>query len=432
MSFLNVVEIESALMALAATYSDVSELITLPFMTAENRTSHALKIGRRSDCPKPAVLLISGAHAREWGGPDICINFAADLLEAYRMNTGLVYGGVSYAAVEIQRIVNRVDVVVFPDINPDGRNHSQTPAPTGYAMWRKNRNPESSGGDPKKIGVDVNRNYDFLWDFETTFHPSAVNTGTLASKFPDSDLFHGKGPFSEAESSNVRWLFDKFPQIVLFMDIHSYGGDILYAWGDDLNQSADAAKNFKNAPWNGQRGLSGDAYGEFIGICDWAKMRSLGNAVVSAIAAVRGQNYLIDQAYLLPSWGSPYPTSGSSSDWVYSRHFSDPTKRKVRAYAMEFNLTKTFFPTWDQMVPIIKDVDAGLVRFCLAAVPASRFLDTFGWWCRLGDFFEAAIWHKVFPPELWGPYGPWGKIRNRLEGIFHRIAAPIIRRIQGL
>jgi DNA-binding NarL/FixJ family response regulator len=128
--------------------------------------------------------------------------FAADLLEAYRMNTGLVYGGVSYTAVEIQRIVNRVDVVVFPDINPDGRNHSQTPAPTGYAMWRKNRNPESSGGDPKKIGVDVNRNYDFLWDFETTFHPSAVNTGTLASKFPDSDLFHGKGPFSEAESSN--------------------------------------------------------------------------------------------------------------------------------------------------------------------------------------------------------------------------------------
>ena len=21
-------------------------------------------------------------------------------------------------------------------------------------------------------------------------------------------------------------------------------------------------------------------------------------------------------------------------------------------------------------------------------------------------------WHRVFPPELWGPYGPWGRIRN--------------------
>lgn len=431
MTFLNVVEIESALMGLVTTYPTVSELITLPHLTCDGRTSHAIKIGKVSDCPKNTVMIISGAHGREWGGPDICVHFAADLLEAYSLNTGLVYDRMSYTSDQIRRIVDRVDVIVFPNINPDGRHHSQKPVSEGgFAMWRKNRNPGSSGGDPKKIGVDPNRNYDFLWDFETAFHPSLFGSVTLASKFPQDDNFHGKSPFSEAESSNVRWLFSRFPKTTLFMDIHSYGGDILYAWGDDSNQAADPTKNFMNPVWNGQRGLNGGAYGEFVGLCDWARMRSLGNAVKDAIAAVRGQAYLIDQAFFLPSWGAPYPTSGASSDWVYGRHYSNPILTKVRAYALEFNLVKHFFPTWDEMVPIIKDIDAGLVRFCLAAAPRPIF-DIVGWWCRLGDFFNYAIWHKVFPPELWGPYRPWGRLRNKLESAFHRVMAPIIRRIRG-
>ena len=51
MSFLNVVEIESALSALASTYPNTSRLIILPFGTAEGRRSHALVIGTGSRCP---------------------------------------------------------------------------------------------------------------------------------------------------------------------------------------------------------------------------------------------------------------------------------------------------------------------------------------------------------------------------------------------
>ncbi len=169
MTFLNVVEIESALNGLAATYPNISQLITLPNFTAEGRQSHALLIGTRKGCPAAGVLIISGAHAREWGGPDICINFATDLLEAYSGGTGLVYGGTSYTVAQIKSIIERVDVIVFPDINPDGRHYSQNT----FAMWRKNRNTASSGGQASKIGVDPNRNYDFLWDFNTTFDPAA-------------------------------------------------------------------------------------------------------------------------------------------------------------------------------------------------------------------------------------------------------------------
>ena len=419
MSFLNVNEIESALVALASTYPSISQLITLPYFTYEGRQSHALLIGTGTGCPQTGVLIISGAHAREWGGPDICIDFAADLLEAYSLGTGLVYGGTSFTGDEIKSIVNRLDVLVFPDINPDGRNYSQAV----YAMWRKNRNPASSGGQASKIGVDPNRNYDFLWDFTTAFAPGAQAGGTLASTNPSSDIFHGTAPFSEAETKNVLWLFKQYPQISWFMDVHSYGGDILHSWGDDANQSTSPDKNFTNPTWNGQRGLPGDAYGEYIGACDLAKAAAAGNDMSAAIGGVRGETYAVAQSFFLPSWGSTYPTSGASDDWAASRYFSDPTKKKVSGYTIEFNRVKTFFPTWAEMQLIILDVDAGLVRLCLAAVPRVSIAS---WWCRF-RWLNEAIWHRVFPPELWGPYGPWERIRHGVESILFPIVGPIIR-----
>lgn len=420
MTFLNVVEIESALTGLASTYPGIASLITLPFFTAEGRQSHALVIGTGKACPKTGVLLISGAHAREWGGPDICINFATDMLEAYTLGTDLVYGGTSFTAAQIKSIIEKLDVIIFPDINPDGRHYSQNT----FAMWRKNRNPASSGGQASKIGVDPNRNFDFLWDFKTAFHPDAELVGSLASDLPGDDLFHGKSPFSDAESQNVRWLYEKFPQICWFMDIHSYGGDLLYSWGDDTNQSSDPDMNFTNPAWNKKRGLPNDVYGEYINSCDLAKYSAAGKAVGAAIAGVRGESYLVGQSFFLPALGQTYPTSGASDDWSASRYYTDTSNKKVAAYTMEFNKSGTFFPTWAQMELIILDIDAGLVRFCLEAVPAVSLPL---WWCALKRWLNEAIWHRVFPPELWGPYGPWERVKNAVEEIFRPIVGPFIR-----
>ena len=90
---------------------------------------------------------------------------------------------------------------------------------------------------------------------------------------------------------------------------------------------------------------------------------------------------------------------------------------------MEFNRVKTFFPSWADMELIILDVDAGLVRLCLRAVPV---LSMPSWWCRVRDWYEA-IWHRVFPPELWGPYGPWERVRRAVESIVIPIVRPFIR-----
>src|SRR6266516_4896922 len=212
MTFLNVVEIESALTALASAYPDMAELITLPFFSAEGRQSHAIRIGSRQ-CYRRTMLIISGTHAREWGGPDICVNLVTDLLEAWKGGTGLIYGGTSFSAGQMQAILDGVDLIVFPDINPDGRYYSQNV----YSMWRKNRNPASSGGQASRIGIDVNRNYEFLWNFPVSFAPGAQAACTRAFADPGSDLFHGAGPFSEAETMNVRWLFKQFPEIRRFI-----------------------------------------------------------------------------------------------------------------------------------------------------------------------------------------------------------------------
>jgi murein tripeptide amidase MpaA len=424
MTFLNVVEIESAIVALGATYPSAAQVIHLPFLTAQGRQSHALRIGTGS-CQKAGVLLISGTHAREWGGPDILINLATDLLEAWTAGTGLVYGGTSFTAAQVQRIVDRIELIVFPDINPDGRHHSQTV----YAMWRKNRNPASSGGDPAKIGVDNNRNYDFLWNYPIHFAPSAVNNGTLASTFPGSDLFHGTAPFSEAENRNVRWLFDTYPLIRRFIDLHSYGGNILHPWGDDANQSTDWSKNFTNPAWDGQRGLTGDAYAEYIQTFDLASVQAAGNSMRAAIAGVRGQSYNVAQSFFMPGWPTTYPTSGASDDWAFSRHYRDPSKPLVLGYVVEFNkIWGQFFPTWPEMEKIILDVDAGLVRFCLDAAPIGRFSWLFEW-CWWKDLFWA-IWKRLFPPDLWGPYGPWGRIRQVAVTVLDAVVGTAVQLIE--
>lgn len=419
-TFLKVKEVESALQALHKQYAGITELITLPNVTAEGRVSHALAIRDGSYRCRSALVFISGAHAREWGGPDTLVYLAADLLEAYTANAGLAYGGKSFSAAEVRGIVRETTIVVFPDINPDGRAYSMAAAPgTTQSMWRKNRNPASSGGNASRIGVDVNRNYDFLWDFPTKFHPNA-NPGTLASTDPASDLFHGTGPFSEPESRNVQWLVSQFPNARYFVDVHSYTGDVLYAWGDDEDQTADPSMWWGNAAWDHQRGLPNDTYKEYISAAKLAAASAGANVIRDGINAVRGQGYVSKQAFWLWS-GAAYPTSGASDDWA--------TALGLRSFVIEFNKIQTFFPTWLEMVDIIGDIDAGLLALAASARPT--FWQRFICWIRswLDDILRRfwARWHRVFPPELWGPYGPW----SRLTAIVGRVVGPIIKRIRG-
>src|SRR5262245_8642109 len=103
MGYLTVPQINTAIIRLASSYAGLCELIALPEVTYEGRATFALRIGTRSPTrsgfldpfrfvpPPVGVLFLCGVHARERGGPEIAIAFAADLLWAYERREGLRY-----------------------------------------------------------------------------------------------------------------------------------------------------------------------------------------------------------------------------------------------------------------------------------------------------------------------------------------------------
>jgi hypothetical protein len=83
MPYMNVTEVESALIGLAAAHPSICELITLPNPTIEGRTTRAVRLGTQPANTVDAYYLTGGVHAREWGSCEILVNLATDLCDAY-------------------------------------------------------------------------------------------------------------------------------------------------------------------------------------------------------------------------------------------------------------------------------------------------------------------------------------------------------------
>jgi murein tripeptide amidase MpaA len=288
-------------------------------------------------------------HAREWGGSDICVAFATNIARAYTNGTGVRFGGKEFSAAQIRAIAETLDVFVFPDVNPDGKAFSQGNDPTAgrpeNMWWRKNRNPNSATGGGAK-GVDINRNFDFLW---------ASGIGTSAD--PASFTYKGSAAFSEPETRNVRHLLDAFPHIAYHVDVHSFGELILFPWGDDENQSDNPAQNFRNPVFDNRRGVIGDtAYKEFMVAEDQRELAGMAEEMNAALRAVRGRDYTIQQSVGL------YPTSATSDDYAFSRHLMDPARGRVYAFTIEFG--QQFVPPYGEMRSIMAEVSAALTELC--------------------------------------------------------------------
>jgi len=359
--YYTVPEVEDALAALAKPPNDTfTSLVKLPNVTWEQRTCHALKIGKGAGTNRPGIYFLGGVHAREWGSPDILINFIRQLVHAYATNAPVTIGTNTFTASQVKNIVDNKDIYVFPQCNPDGRNYSMNTD----ANWRKNRRPAPAGhNQPSCVGVDINRNYDFLWNYATYYDAQApVQNSTNPC---DYQVYIGPSAASEPETKNAVWMFEQFPDIRYFIDIHSYSEDILYSWGDDNDQTTNAAMNFQNAAYNGKRGIAGDAkYREYISTTDKAVAVKLANRMKTAIQNTRGRVYKVEQSMDL------YPTAGTSDDYAFSRHFVNQHKTKVYSYTIEWGSPSNptpFHPPYTEMQKIIQEITAALFAFCIAA-----------------------------------------------------------------
>jgi murein tripeptide amidase MpaA len=374
----NVDEIESAITNLASAYPAIAERISLPLGSRElNRTISCLRIGSKGANAVNGALFIFGQHAREWVPPEIALNLMADLISAYVDNHPLFYRGKSYTAAQVRAIINTINVFVVPCVNPDGRLWTQSGGDVAHRLWRRNRNRDVSP-TPSCQGVDLNRNYDFAFDLNKYFDITGTEVLQHTSDDPCHPLqvYHGPGPFSEPETQNIRWLVDTFPRIRWFIDVHAFQGEIYYPWGDDQNQTDIPAMNWRNEDFDRQRGGKGDAYREYISPADLASHEKLANQLREGIKAVRGRRYFVTQSFTL------YPTSGTATDWMWSRHLTDPSKPPIESFAIEITGGKSDDPLFDGFQPlndeknrIVRDVTSGLINFCLTTtVPYVREL----------------------------------------------------------
>lgn len=220
----------------------------------------------------------------------------SDLLYAHKNRQGVTYGGRSYTYNDVKKAL-KTGIVFLPLSNPDGVAWDQKT----NSCWRKNRNPaDATANVPGSIGIDLNRNFDFLWDFGKLFTPTVAPN--VASTNPRAQTYHGRSPNSEPETKSIKWVMDTFKRVRWYVDIHSYIGVVLYSWGSDENQYKDPKMNFLNADYNEERGLMPDApadklvYAEYIPTKDWRDNVYAAMRFGKAMDASTGRHYEVEQA----------------------------------------------------------------------------------------------------------------------------------------
>lgn len=238
----------------ANAYPELTELISAgPSWQTAQRTADrplwTLRITNENNLePKPKLLLVALHHAREIITPEVALNLAELLLTGYGKDADITW------------IVDNREVWIVPFVNPDGHLYAEQ-----SQDWRKNADDSQAScagsSPPNSFGVDLNRNYDYLW-------------GTIgASSNPCYLTYRGQSAFSEPETQAIRGLVltQKFGLVI---SLHSYSDLILYPWGYTYSPAPDDAGlrsvAFVLSSFNGYTPeQSSDLYPTSGDTCDW-------------------------------------------------------------------------------------------------------------------------------------------------------------------
>ncbi|KAH9638789.1 hypothetical protein HF086_002029 [Spodoptera exigua] len=169
----------------------------------EGRDIKYLKISTTNfaDRSKPVYFMEAMIHAREW------VTTPVALYSVYRLVENL--------RPQDRDLLHDIDWIILPVVNPDGYEYSHTTD----RLWRKTRSIDESVSTTC-VGVDGNRNFD-------------VRHGQGTPADPCQITYAGSRPFSEPETGYVRdILAEHKDRVQIFMDIHSHGNYVLFAYGD--------------------------------------------------------------------------------------------------------------------------------------------------------------------------------------------------------
>ncbi len=242
-------------------HSDIVSMFSIE-TTYEGRDIWAVKISDNpnlDEADEPDVLYMGAHHGNEKPSYEVLIYFINYVVGKYYE--------VGDEGNRVRYVVNNRELYIVPMVNPDGveanKRKSQEPnyGPLGNPL------PDIGVGDP--VGVDLNRNYDYMWNI--IYPPSDTAN-------PYSNTYQGESAFCELETQAVRDFVNNH-DFVLSLSYHTYSELILYPWG--------YINNTINPPEDEEL---------FIDIAN-------------GISAING--YEVMQASEL------YLTSGDACDWLY-------------------------------------------------------------------------------------------------------------------
>ena len=258
---------------------------------------------------KPVMLINACQHAREWVSPAAVTYMIEQLVEGYGDDP------------RITSLLDELEWVFVPMMNPDGFDYTWT----DQRFWRKNRR-DVEGSD--EFGVDLNRNWSVAW---------GVPGGSSGN--PESETYHGTGPFSEPELQTfTAWVDGLTDRVVVHLDVHTYGQLVLHPLGYSFDPSEDDSL-----------------------------FQEMGDIVAAGIFDTTGATYTASQGS-----SGLYATSGSAKDWVYGEFGGVGLGWTIELRPIASGLGG-FDPEPDQILPAGRELTEGVLRLAEQMALPLRF-----------------------------------------------------------
>ncbi|KAF8677525.1 hypothetical protein RHS04_06041 [Rhizoctonia solani] len=178
-------------------------------------------------------MVIQGAqHAREW------IASATALYIAHALVTPEGEPG------SLQHLLNKFDFTIIPVPNPDGYAYTWSTD----RLWYKNRmqlQPDAAYHECR--GIDMNRNWGYQWNTSDHFSGSPED--------PCSHWYPGAYPFQAPEVTAIANYIRRTPKIRGFLDLRSYGQQLMYPYSYSCEHVAPHAENLIEAALGATKAL---------------------------------------------------------------------------------------------------------------------------------------------------------------------------------
>ena len=285
--FLTLDEVRTELDTMRAAYPNLITVRQPIGTSVESREIWTVKISDNPDVDETEteVLYTALHHAREPQSMTTLIYFMWYVLENY---------GVDQTVTDL---VNSRELYFVPVVNPDGYAWNQQTNPAGGGMWRKNRRNNGNG----TYGVDLNRNYGYLWGHD--------NTGS--SPTPLSDTYRGTAAFSEPETQTIRnFTIDR--QFTTAVHFHAHGNCWIFPWEYKVN-------------------IYTPDHPLFLAWC-------------------QDMTQFNQYRYGTPIQTLGYIVNGGANDWFYG---GQVIPKKIYSFVAEVgNSTDGFWPTPDRIIPL--------------------------------------------------------------------------------